>query len=101
MNVLDGLLYHESELRIEENYTDTKGFTDHLLAIFPAVGCCLAPRIRVLKEKKRNVSNDATLDPVLKDLLGVKHHQHLDRLASMGRLNLSTSLPASHPLHSR
>ncbi|HBD1663595.1 TPA: Tn3 family transposase, partial [Escherichia coli] len=26
--VLDGLLYHESDLRIEEHYTDTAGFTD-------------------------------------------------------------------------
>ena len=72
MNVLDGLLYHESELRIEEDYTDTNGFTDHLLAIFPAVGCCLAPRIRVPKEKKRYVSNDATLYPVLDLFFGDK-----------------------------
>jgi TnpA family transposase len=28
--VLGGLLYHESDLRIEEHYTDTAGFTDHL-----------------------------------------------------------------------
>jgi TnpA family transposase len=34
--VLDGLLYHESDLRIEEHYTDTAGFTDHvfLFAIY-------------------------------------------------------------------
>jgi TnpA family transposase len=41
--VLDGLLYHESDLRIEEHYTDTAGFTDRL-------GLCIwfrfAPRIR-------------------------------------------------------
>ena len=32
-HVLDGLLYHESELAIEEHYTDTAGLTDlmHLL----------------------------------------------------------------------
>ncbi|WP_142244795.1 Tn3 family transposase, partial [Klebsiella pneumoniae] len=28
--VLDGLLYHESDLRIEEHYTDTAGFTEIL-----------------------------------------------------------------------
>ena len=27
-HVLDGLLYHESQLRIEEHYTDTAGFTN-------------------------------------------------------------------------
>ena len=31
--VLDGLLYHESDLRIEEHYTDTAGFTDHVFAM--------------------------------------------------------------------
>jgi hypothetical protein len=30
-HVLDGLLYHESDLKIEEHYTDTAGFTDHPL----------------------------------------------------------------------
>ena len=29
-HVLDGLLYHESELQIQEHYTDTAGFTDSL-----------------------------------------------------------------------
>jgi TnpA family transposase len=29
-HVLDRLLYHESDLRIEEHYTDTSGFTDHV-----------------------------------------------------------------------
>jgi TnpA family transposase len=32
-HVLDGLLYHESDLRIEEHYTDTAGFTDHVFAL--------------------------------------------------------------------
>jgi hypothetical protein len=31
-HVLDGLLYHESDLKIEEHYTDTAGFTDHVFA---------------------------------------------------------------------
>jgi len=34
-HVLDGLLYHESDLRIDEHYTDTAGFTDHVFAL-----CC-------------------------------------------------------------
>jgi TnpA family transposase len=29
-HVLDGLLYHESELEITEHYTDTAGFTEHV-----------------------------------------------------------------------
>lgn len=32
-HVLDGLLYQESDLRIEEHYTDTAGFTGHVFAL--------------------------------------------------------------------
>ena len=44
--VLDGLLYHESDLAIQEHYTDTAGFTDHLFALMHLLGYRLAPRIR-------------------------------------------------------
>ncbi|MDD8534588.1 Tn3 family transposase, partial [Escherichia coli] len=39
--VLDGLLYHESDLRIEEHYTDTAGFTDHVFALMHLLGVSL------------------------------------------------------------
>ena len=32
-HVLDGLLYHETDLSITEHYTDTAGFTDHVFAL--------------------------------------------------------------------
>jgi hypothetical protein len=44
--VLDGLLYHESDLRIEEHYTDTAGFSDHVFALMHLLGFRFAPRIR-------------------------------------------------------
>jgi len=50
--VLDGLLYHESDLNIEEHYTDTSGFTDHVFALMHLLGFRFAPRIRDLSEKK-------------------------------------------------
>ncbi|KPX21922.1 Tn3 family transposase [Pseudomonas amygdali pv. dendropanacis] len=50
--VLDGLLYHESDLRIEEHYTDTAGFTDHVFALMHLLGFRFAPRIRDLGETK-------------------------------------------------
>ena len=40
-HVLDGLLYHESELQIEEHYTDTAGFTDHVFALCHLLGFLL------------------------------------------------------------
>ncbi len=51
-HVLDGLLYHESSLVIDEPYTDTGGFSDHLFAVGRPLGFRYAPRIRDLKEKR-------------------------------------------------
>jgi TnpA family transposase len=50
--VLDGLLYHESVIRIEEHYTDTSGFTDHVFALMHLLGFRFAPRIRDLADKR-------------------------------------------------
>ena len=41
--VLDGLLYHESNLRIVEHYTDSAGFTDHVFAMMHLLGFRFAP----------------------------------------------------------
>jgi TnpA family transposase len=49
---LDGLLYHESSLVIDEHYTDTGGFSDHLFAVCRLLGFRYAPRIRDLKKKR-------------------------------------------------
>ncbi len=50
--VIDGLLYHQSDLNIEEIYTDTAGFTDHVFALCHLLGKHFEPRIRDLPDKK-------------------------------------------------
>jgi len=50
--VLDGLLYHETDLRIEEHYTDTGGVSDHLFGMCPPLGFRFAPRIRDLADRR-------------------------------------------------
>ena len=68
--VLDGLLYHESDLRIEEHYTDTAGFTDHVFALMHLLGFRFAPRIRDLGDTKLYIpKSDATYD-ALKPMIG-------------------------------
>lgn len=47
--VLDGMLYNESDLEIEEHYTDTHGFTDINFAAFAMFGKRFIPRIKGLK----------------------------------------------------
>jgi TnpA family transposase len=83
--VLDGLLHHESELRIEEHYTDTAGFTDHVFGLMHLLGYRFAPRIRDLKDKKLYIVGDAksypTLSPLIGDAIQFKQIQtHWDEL---------------------
>jgi TnpA family transposase len=71
-HVLDGLLYHESELRIEEHFTDTAGFTDHVFALCHLLGFRFAPRIRDLADKRLYVPGKERDHPTLAPLIGGK-----------------------------
>lgn len=82
--VLYGLLYHESDLRIEEHYTDTAGFTDHVFALMHLLGFRFAPRIRDLADKRLFVPGKQADYPVLAVLLG-GHHQHKEYTHPLGR----------------
>jgi len=68
--VLDGLLYHESDLRIEEHYTDTAGFTDHVFALMHMLGFRFAPRIRDLGDTKLYIPGAIVDYPSLKSMIG-------------------------------
>lgn len=68
--VLDGLLYHESDLRIEEHYTDTAGFTDHVFALMHMLGFRFAPRIRDLGDTKLYIPGLISDYPGLKAMIG-------------------------------
>ena len=69
-HVLDGLLYNESDLRIEEHYTDTAGFTDHVFALCHFLGFRFAPRIRDLADKRLYVPGKPSQWPALAPLIG-------------------------------
>ena len=57
--VLDGHLYHESDLEIDEHYTDTHGYTEVQFAAFAMLGKRFAPRIRGLhKQRIYRTGND-------------------------------------------
>jgi TnpA family transposase len=83
--VLDGLLYHESDIRIEEHYTDTSGFTDHVFALMHLLGFCFAPRIRDLADKRLFVTDSKKEYPSIKamigDVINAKHiRSHWDEI---------------------
>jgi TnpA family transposase len=68
-HVLDGLLYHKSSLVINEHYTDTGGFSDHVFAMCHLLGFRFAPRIRDLKEKRLYILPGMTVPPELASLV--------------------------------
>jgi len=88
--VLDGLLYHESDLRIEEHYTDTAGFTDHVFALMHLLGFRFAPRIRDLGDTKlyspKKELDYSALKPMIGGALNIKrikeHWNEILRLAA-------------------
>ena len=77
--VLDGLLYHESDLRIEEHYTDTAGFTDHVFALMHLLGFRFAPRIRDLTDRRLYVPKVHKNYAALAGLIGGTVSQKLIR----------------------
>lgn len=68
-HVLDGLLYHESDLEIREHYTDTAGFTDHVFALMHLLGFAFCPRIRDLHDKKLFIKGKADQYSALQSLI--------------------------------
>lgn len=88
--VLDGLLYHESDLAIQEHYTDTAGFTDHLFALMHLLGYRFAPRIRNIGDTRlytpANGAGLSTLVPLIGGTINTKtitaHWDEILRLAA-------------------
>lgn len=68
--VLDGLLNHESELRIKEHFTDTAGFTDQVFGMMHLLGYRFSPRIRDIADKRLYISGSAKQYPTLAGLIG-------------------------------
>ena len=98
-HVLDGLLYHDTGLVIEEHYTDTGGVTDHVFGLCHLFGFRFAPRIRDIKERKLYLLPDqkapASLAPLIGGVIGTEHiTAHWDqmlRLATSIRTGTTTS----------
>ena len=97
--VLDGLLYHESDLNIEEHYTDTAGFTDHVFGLCHLLGFRFAPRMRDIGDLSLfpvdRVEQWPQLAPVFGDRIKIREIEtqwdDLLRLASSIRLGTVTA----------
>lgn len=73
--IIDGLLYHETDLQIEEHYTDAAGFVDHVFAMCHMLGFRFSPRIKTVKNNNLytfNRSLQAPLDFMIGGTIQVK-----------------------------
>lgn len=75
--LLDGLTMNEAGRRIEEQYADTGGFTDHLFGISAMLGYRLVLRIRDLPSKRLYVFDPAATPTELRPLVGGKAREAL------------------------
>ncbi len=69
-HMVDGLLYHETDLPIHEHYTDTWGYTDQVFGMTHLLGFRFAPRIRDLGEKRIYSMDKTDIYPGLEAHLG-------------------------------
>ena len=77
--VLDGLLYNESDLTLEEHYTDTHGYTEINFAAFAMLGRRFSPRIRgIQKQRIYRIDKDRNYGPLAPLLKRKDHIIHLD-----------------------
>ena len=97
--ILDGLLYHETDLQIEEVVADTGAFTDQIFGMAHLLGYRFAPRIRDLADKRLYPFEKASAYPSLEPLIGgrinvtliERHWDDLLRLASSIRQGTVTA----------
>ena len=75
--LLDGLTMNEAGRRIEEQYADTGGFTDHLFGVSAMLGYRLVLRIRDLPSKRLYVFDPAATPTELRPLVGGKAREAL------------------------
>ncbi|WP_243526888.1 Tn3 family transposase [Bacillus pseudomycoides] len=69
VHVIDGLLHHETDLAIEEHYTDTAGYTDQVFGLAHLLGFRFAPRLRDLADSKLYTIGKSSDFPQLEKLL--------------------------------
>lgn len=90
--MLDGLLHHESQLKIQEHYTDTAGFTDQIFAMCHLLGYRFAPRMRDLADMRLYTVAKAANYPGIASLIGGSLNLQQLRQHWEGMLHVASSL---------
>lgn len=72
--MIDGLLHHETDLQIEEHYTDTADYTDQVFGITNLLGFRFAPRLRDLADSKLYIFEKPEQYPDMEKVLKGRIH---------------------------
>ena len=91
-HVLDGLLYHESDLAPTTHHTDTGGVSEHVFALMHLLGFHFAPRIRGLKDRRLYSPGPPASYPNLEPLLAGQLDTRRIRARWDDILRLATSI---------
>jgi TnpA family transposase len=100
-HILDGLLLHESSLRLEEHTTDTGGFTEIIFGLCALLGFRFVPRIRDLPETRLYVAGDPATWPTLEPVIGGRLRETIisDSWPDIQRLVASIRVGSALPSH--
>jgi len=99
LHVIDGYLYHETDLNIQEHFTDTAGYTDQIFGLTQILGFKFAPRIRDISDLKLysfgSTSDYPKIETILKGKINtkviVKNYDDVLRLAHSIREGIVTA----------
>jgi TnpA family transposase len=99
LHILDGLLYHQSDVTVRRHHTDGGGDSEHVFALLALLGFQFAPRIPDLKHRRlygfAKPSAYPTLEPLIAGRLNVAliraHWQEILRVAASIRTGSVTA----------
>src|SRR5882672_4042576 len=90
--VLDGLLYHQSEVVARRHHTDGGGDSDHVFALCSLLGFQFAPRIPDLKSRRLYTFGKASTYPSLEPLIAGRINVALIRAHWSEMLRVAASI---------
>lgn len=96
VHIVDGLLYHASDLRIQEHATDTHGYSDAVFALLNLLGFRFTPRIRDLKELKLYVPGRRKKWSAITGVVGGSLNRRLIEVHWNTIIRLAVSVKSGH-----
>jgi TnpA family transposase len=95
-HVLDGLLYHQSGLSIDEHAVDTGGVSDHCFGLLPFFGYRFGPRMRDLRDRRLHLPPGLAIAPLLAHWTDHKNPVDVEHVAAHWEelLRMATSIRA-------